>query len=136
MVRICGSAYWGKSFSLGRDFLPGESDLDVALIDQDLFVRSLMEVRQVTRNYTNLTSFRRGAESPNLFRDYAFNKGIIRTDIMPKTELKKHIDHAAASISKIYSDHFAKVSFLIYDCETSFIVKQIEPIKKFRGKAA
>lgn len=132
MIRVCGSAYWGRSFSAGRNFLPGESDLDVALVDERLYVRSLTEVRNITKNYSNLTYFRSGPTSPNIFQEYAFKKGIIRTDVMPSTSLKLKLDAISAKISKKYIDHFAKITFLIYDSETSFTVKQIRPTKKFK----
>ncbi|UWQ42382.1 hypothetical protein K3718_04645 [Leisingera aquaemixtae] len=132
MIRICGSAYWGKSFTAGRGFLPGESDLDVALINEALYVQCLSEVRQTTRNFSNLTAFRSGQNTPLLFQDYAYKKGIIRTDVMPSTRTKKRLDAASNVISRKYAEHFSKVSFSIYDSESSFTVKQISPVRKFR----
>lgn len=133
MVRICGSAYWGKSYSTEIDFRPGESDLDVAVISEALYVRCISEVRQITWNFSNLTSFSSGPRGPLTFQEYAYKKGIVRTDLMPRTHTKKRLDIASDQISRKYSSHFSKITFLVYDSETSFTVKQILPIAKFRN---
>lgn len=135
MIRICGSAYWGQSFETALPFRPSESDLDVALINSALFVRCLSEVRQTTRNFSNLTAFSGGAREPIIFQDYAYKKGIIRIDIMPKTKSKRSLDTISEAMSRKYDKHFSKVSFMIYDSEHSFTVKQITPTTKFRGVA-
>lgn len=134
LIRICGSAYWGRSFTKDADFAPGISDLDVALINGDLYVKCLSEVRQVTRNFSNLTAFRGGQNAPLLFQDYAFKKGIIRTDVMPNTRTKKRLDTASDKVSRKHDDHFSKVSFSVYDSESSFTVKQISSTRKFKAQ--
>ena len=132
LIRICGSAYWGKSFVEERDFVPGDSDLDVALIDQMLYVQCLSEVRQMTRNFSNLTAFSGGANVPLLFQDYAYKKGIIRTDVMPRTRTKQRLISVSDKISRKYASDFSSISFAIYDSENSFTVKQILSTRKFR----
>jgi hypothetical protein len=134
MIKICGSAYWGKSFNTELEFRPGESDLDVALIDSSLFVRALSEVRSLTWNFSNLTYFPSATPSaPTLFQDYAYKKGIIRLDIMPRTKTKQSLDAIAQKASRQFKDHFSKVTLAIYDSEESFTVKQIPSTKKFKG---
>ena len=49
LIRICGSAYWGRSYVSQELFRPSESDLDIAIIHSNLFVRCLSEVRSLTR---------------------------------------------------------------------------------------
>ncbi|WYK04079.1 hypothetical protein DWF04_013535 [Cereibacter sphaeroides f. sp. denitrificans] len=132
-IRICGSAYWGQSFAHDRPFRPAESDLDVALVNGTLFIKCLSEVRQLTWNFSNLTSFRGGAGLPVMFQDYAYKKGIIRVDLMPKTRTKRSLDATSESISRRYGKHFSKITFMVYDSEHSFTVKQIAPTAKFRG---
>lgn len=75
MIRVCGSAYWGRSFVGDRPFIQGESDLDVAVVDSMLFVGALSETRDVTKNFTYLTPFTsRVPNAPLLFQDYAYKK--------------------------------------------------------------
>lgn len=133
MVRICGSAYWGHSFVNDTPFRPAESDLDVALINPQLFVACLSEVRQLTRNFSNLTFFRGAQTIPITFQDYAYKKGIIRVDLMPLTKIKRNLDSVSDAVSRKYINHFSKISFMIYDSEHSFTVKQMWATKKFRG---
>lgn len=133
MIKICGSAYWGRSFIKDEPFEPSISDLDVALIDAGLFVKCLSEVREETRNYSNLTRFLGNPTNPIMFQDYAVKKGIIRIDIMPVTRSKKILEHTSDAISKKYVNHFSKISFMIYDSEKSFTVKQIGAFSKFRN---
>jgi hypothetical protein len=136
MIRVCGSAYWGRSFVTNSEFKPGESDLDVALIDPMLFVRSLSEVRLLTRNFTNLTHFTSAQpNTPSLFQEYAYKKGIIRLDIMPRTKTKLALDAISLRASRQFQDHFSRVTFAIYDNEDSFTVKQIKPAEKFKEEA-
>ena len=130
MIRICGSAYWGKSFSTEEDFVPGTSDLDVGLVSDQLFVRALSEVRSKTLNFTNLTYFPT-TEAPGLFQDYAYKKGIIRIDQMPSTDIKLWIESVFNNISKSYLGHFQNINALIYDSETSFTNRQVGAFSKF-----
>jgi hypothetical protein len=78
-------------------------------------------------------SFYGEASDPIVFQDYAYKKGIIRTDLMPRTRSKKSMDAASERISRKYSDHFSKITFMVYDSEHSFTVKQIAATSKFRG---
>jgi hypothetical protein len=137
MVRVCGSAYWGRSFLTDQPFQAGESDLDVAVIDGSLYVRALSETRQTTWNFSNLTAFPTEPKNAHLvFQDYAYKKGIIRTDLMPRTKLRQQIYTIANTASARYKEHFGRVSVAIYDSESSFSVKQIQPTRKFRVAAA
>lgn len=134
MIRICGSAYWGQSFTTSEAFTPGDSDLDVALVSADLYVQCLSEVRQITFNFSNLTSFNGSQETPLTFQEYAYKKGIIRVDMMPRTRTKMRLDNTSRTVSRNHSRHFSKITFSIYDTESSFAVKQISSVSKFRSK--
>jgi hypothetical protein len=132
MIRVCGSAYWGKSFKSGYDFRPSVSDLDIALIDAGLFVTCLSEVRKLTWNFTNLTKFN-VPNSPQIFQDYAYKKGMIRVELMPLTNSKSNLDRVSQQLSEAYAEHFSKVSIIVYDTENSFTVKQISSAARFVG---
>jgi hypothetical protein len=132
MVRICGSAYWGKRYESGADFAPGESDLDVALISERLFVQLISEVRAKTRNFTNLTFFA-GQEAPAIFQEYALKKGIVRLDVTPRTDTMLKITTMSANLSKKYLNHFSNINLSVYDTEISFSNKQTGALEKFGG---
>lgn len=130
MVRICGSAYWGKRYASGDAFAPGESDLDVALISERLFVQIISEVRAKTHNFTNLTFFS-GQEAPGIFQDYALKKGIVRLDVTPRTDTMLKVTTMSANLSKKYLNHFSSINLSVYDTEMSFSNKQVGALEKF-----
>lgn len=74
-VHIAGSSKMGKSYYKKKDFSPGDSDLDIAIINNDLFTKYTEDINKLTNGFQNLTSF----EEDNfiLYRDYIL-KGIIR----------------------------------------------------------
>ncbi len=135
LVKVCGSAYWGHSFTTGILFTPGKSDLDIALISDSLFVKCLSEVRSQTRNFSNLVSFPQVENGPPnnvIFQDYAYKKGIIRVDKMPFTKTKLNLLEVAKNLTTAHISHFSNINFFIYDSEASFVVKQIGAVEKFR----
>lgn len=135
-IRICGSAYWGKRYRDEAPFEPGVSDLDVALINPPIFCRCMAEVREATKNFSDQTVFpkiSRDITTFDEFRDYAFRKGIIRTDLLPDTKTRRDMVAASDNISRDYLDHFEKITFFIYDSAVSFAVKQAGAVKKFRS---
>lgn len=135
-VRICGSAYWGYRFKDESPFSPGVSDLDVALISPQLFCRCMAEIRQLTKNFNDQTAFPQPTRRISVyveFRDYAFGKGIIRTDHLPNVKTRADLERASEVISREFLSHFEKISFSIYDSALSFAVKQAGAAGKFRS---
>ena len=58
-VKVVGSAHTGYSYFKERDFVPGESDLDVAIISPSLFQDYSEQVYWMTHRYSDLTKFSR-----------------------------------------------------------------------------
>ncbi|WP_157969011.1 hypothetical protein [Tropicimonas sp. IMCC34011] len=134
-IRICGSAYWGRRFRDGSPFEPGVSDLDVAVISPLIYCRAMAETRDLTKNFSDQTSFPKASKrlsSFEEFQDYAFRKGIIRIDQLPNTLTRRLMMAASERISRDFLDHFEKITFSIYDSTSSFAVKQAGAAKKFR----
>jgi hypothetical protein len=134
-VRICGSAYWGRRFRDCSPFEPGVSDLDVALISPALFCRCMAEAREVSKNFTDQTVFPKSSKiipSFEEFQAYAFRKGIIRVDLLPRTKTQRVLIKASDDISRDFLEHFEKITFSIYDSALSFAVKQASAAEKFR----
>lgn len=136
-IRICGSAYWGRSFVKDEPFNPGVSDLDVALISPAMFCKCMTEVREITKNFSDQTSFpatSRAISAYEEFQSYSFKKGIIRADLLPKVRTRNALQDASEKVSREYLDHFEKISFIIYDSSQSFAVKQAGAARKFRNE--
>lgn len=135
-IRICGSAYWGRSFAKDRPFTPGESDLDAAIISPSLYCRCMAEVRDLTKDFADQTHFpatRRSISTYDQFLSYSFKKGMIRGDLLPPVKTKMDLQHASEEVSRKYLEHFEKISFVVYDSMQSFAVKQARATEKFRG---
>ncbi|WP_143515644.1 hypothetical protein [Pseudooceanicola marinus] len=134
-VRICGSAYWGRRFRDESPFLPGVSDLDVAIISPQIFCRCMSEVRDLSKNFSDQSVFPKvtGKVSTfELFRDYAFGKGLIRTEHLPNVRTRRGFIESSDRISRDFASHFEKISFALYDSALSFANKQAGATRKFR----
>ncbi|WP_341708925.1 hypothetical protein [Halopseudomonas sp.] len=56
-IQVAGSAKTGRSFHKQKDFDPGNSDLDIAIIDPGLFRRYMEAIFSVTKGYSDNTGF-------------------------------------------------------------------------------
>lgn len=128
-VMLTGSAFTGRSFLKDQPFRPGESDLDLAVVDRDLFRELLLCASRATRYFRDQTpfkpasGFKTGTETFTNFRSYAFNRGIIRPDLMPECEAKNQIGDLCQSLTNKYIDIFHHVSIAIYGDEEYFVAK-------------
>ena len=128
-VMVTGSAFTGLSYREGQPFRPGESDLDVAVVDRDLFRELLLCASRATRYFRDQTSFRpasgyrTGTDTFKNFRSYAFNRGIIRPDLMPMCAAKDQIDDLCQRLTNQYASLFSHVSIAIYGDEEYFVAK-------------
>lgn len=128
-VMLTGSAFTGQSFLEKQPFSPGVSDLDVAVVDRDLFRELLLCASRATRYFRDQTPFqpssgyKTGAETFKNFRSYAFNRGIVRPDLMPECDAKHQIEDLCQALTNKYIDLFSTISISIYGDEEYFIAK-------------
>lgn len=131
-VYVAGSAQLGYSYVKGREFISGESDLDVAVINPALFRTYFELVHQDTRNFTNLTRFPRGPggiDNSERFRAYLL-KGVIRPDLLPYCKARTKWFEFFGDLSTKYASAFKKISAGIYFSEYFFKAKQLSVITK------
>lgn len=134
-VHVAGSAKIGRSIHKGRDFVPGTSDLDIAIIDARLFTRYMELVCNVTRNYTNLTKFPHSKHSSTSEAYLRYlSKGIFRPDLMVVGEERAKINNFFGGLSSKYSELFSSINVAIYLSESFFENKQRSVIKNFFDK--
>ncbi|WP_313917951.1 hypothetical protein, partial [Tahibacter sp.] len=83
-VQVAGSAKLGYSIHKKTDFSVGQSDLDLSIIDAPLFARYLALGLNLSKGYTDGSSFpiRHGQSTQNEYLRY-LTKGIFRPDLMP-----------------------------------------------------
>lgn len=129
-IQVAGSAKTGRSIFQQRDFIPGVSDLDVAIIDQRLFSKYMEIVYAETRGYTDKTRFsiRSGRSTFDEYLTY-ITKGIFRPDLMPAGQEKASITNFFGLLSRNHTDLFKDINAAIYLSESFFESKQRSAIK-------
>lgn len=129
-VQVTGSAKTGRSFHKKRAFESGISDLDIAIVDPELYRKYIEMVFRKSKGYKNKTIFpiRQGRSTFREYQDYVL-KGIFRADLMPTCRERGEWDAFFGKISRRHGDLFKRVSASIYFSEIFFEYKQCSSIK-------
>ena len=129
-IQVAGSAKTGRSFFQKRDFVPGSSDLDIAIIDSRLFSKYMEIVYSETRGYTDKTRFsiRDNRSTYDEYLTY-ITKGIFRPNLMPAGQEKANITNFFGLLSRNHTDLFKDINAAIYLSESFFESKQRSAIK-------
>jgi hypothetical protein len=132
-VKVVGSAQTGYSYYKERDFVSGQSDLDVAIISATLFQEYSHEIYSLTERYTDLTRFHRkkGISVAQYFRDNLAS-GLFRPDLMPECKLKADWFSFFNKLSNNYVDLFSNINAGIYLSEAFFECKHLTIIDAYR----
>ena len=111
-VQVVGSSKTGYSYHKNREFRSGESDLDIAIIDSNMFLKHARIAFKVTKRYQDLTSFRT-TEQHQGFVSY-LAKGMIRPDLMPRCKEKDEWFEFFNRLSSDYYQLFKNINGGIY----------------------
>ena len=120
-VQVVGSSKVGFSYHQDREFVPGESDLDIAIIDTSLFVKYSEIVFRVTNGYTSRQMFEQGSDS-RFTKGLA--KGMMRPDLMPRCQEKNEWFDFFRQLSSRYYRLFDNINGGIYASYFFFENKQ------------
>ena len=82
-IYVCGSTQFGFSYIKNKEFIPGESDLDLAIISASLFSRYYGAAIEATNGFTDLRKFKSN-EQANLFFTGISRHGMIRPNSLPR----------------------------------------------------
>ncbi|MHA4046556.1 hypothetical protein [Bacillus cereus] len=131
-VHIVGSAKTGSSLYKRTEFTPKESDLDVAIINQNLFLKYSEYAYLRSKGYSDQTVFRGkgGISQANSFKNY-LSRGILRPDMLPRGELKEEWFRFFNKLSTKYNKEFKDINAGIYASQFFFESKQAETIEKY-----
>lgn len=137
-VQVVGSAKTGHSFYKNQSFVKGISDLDIAIVDANLFVQYVDKVFQLTKGFSDRTGFHRFPDGSSSFQSYKeyLSKGIFRPDLMPSGILKAEWRSFFGRLSGKYSDTFKSINAGIYLSQTFFEQKQKQSIKDYINSKA
>lgn len=135
-VQIVGSAKTGFSLIKNTDFDSSRSDLDIALVDRELFGKfweiafkrsdgfQLGAFQLVGQNKEDATARRK--------RFLKFlQRGILSPDFFPQCVERAELESQFRDLSQGYSMHFARISAYIYASETFFEAKQKDAVDHY-----
>lgn len=132
-IQVAGSAKIGHSLHKGREFIEGESDLDIAIIDQRLFMDYMQKIFEITKGYSDRSKFpfREGVSTDGEYLAY-LTKGIFRADLMPTCEARKMWNKFFGQLSKRHGKLFKSINAGIYLSQIFFENKQRSAINKYK----
>lgn len=135
-IQIAGSSKTGYSYVKDKDFIAGQSDLDVAIIDPWLFQKYSEIVMKESDGLKDQSKFGRTKEGNSRYQIYASNlaKGFFRPDCMPPCETRKKWFNFFNKLSEQYIDLFKDINAGIYFSQVFFEYKQGENIDFFKEK--
>lgn len=136
-IQIAGSAKTGRSPHKDKDFIPGKSDLDIAIINPQLFIKYMELVFIKTKGYSDLTSLpmktKRNVPTIKFHKEY-LSKGMFFPDAIPYGPERAEWFDFFSKLSDKHQDQFKSINAVIYISESLFVEKQTSAIKKYTEK--
>lgn len=120
-VHVAGSAKTGYSYYKSKEFIAGESDLDIAIIDSNLFIKYVDIVSTVTKGFKDKRRF-----NYNKYPSYCnyIASGIFRPDLMPRCKEKSEWFSFFNKLSGSYYELFKDINAGIYATQSIFEERQ------------
>ncbi len=133
---VVGSAQTGYSYYKQSDFKPKVSDMDLAIIDSNLFRLYCETVFLETQGYTDLTKFPikydgKIKRSVDKYFGKQLRKGQFRPDLMPYCKKRSEWFDFFDGLSRDHSDIFGNINCCIYFSEQFFEGKHKSIVEKF-----
>jgi hypothetical protein len=130
-ILIAGSAQLGESVHSSKIFNPETSDLDLAIIDKDYYLKLGNLVQRNTMDFQDLTKFptlEGIPDVPQLYKDN-YCKGFIHVFMLPSSDEKRKIRTLFNALTKAHHDKFKDISGSFYSSLQSFEKKQSHLIR-------
>jgi len=129
-VQVAGSAKLGHSLHKKTMFTPGQSDLDLAIIDGPLFTSYLEVGLKLSKGYSDGASFPiRGSISTQAEYLRYLARGIFRPDLMPNGPERADWGNFFGQLAAKHVALFKSISAAIYLSQGCFESKQRSAIK-------
>ncbi|MFP2505526.1 hypothetical protein [Buttiauxella gaviniae] len=139
-IQVTGSAKIGVSLHKKTAFSAASSDLDVAIIDRDLFVKISEKIHIETNGLTRGDLFpkykdKNTGKQVDKHEDYKRNllKGILMDNCMPLGDTKRSWVKFFEDLSSEYRKDFKSISGAIYLSQYYFVNKQKSIIQYVNG---
>ena len=130
-ILISGSAQLGESIHSPKMFDPQTSDLDLAIVDKENFLKLGALVQRETKDFLDLTKFPKLQNINNVSQLYKDNycKGFIHTFMIPPSEEKRKIVDFFGKLTIKHQTKFTEISASFYASLQSFETKQAHLIR-------
>ncbi len=130
-IQFSGSGKVGYSYFKNREFIPGKSDLDIAIVDLQLFNKYSEIVYGITKGFTDLTKFPT-KDDTSVYHQYlrTLVRGFFRPDLMPYCPQKNEWFKFFNNLSSKYYKLFKNINAGIYASQYFFEQKQIDVVEK------
>ena len=128
-IHVVGSAKTGKSFHKNSAFMPKTSDLDIAIIDSELFQYYSEWAFEQSRGFKNQSAFpvQNGISTYIMYSTF-IAKGIFRPDLMPNGDKRAKWLEFFGQLSFKHKDLFSTINAAVYLSQVYFEHKQLSII--------
>ena len=132
-IQVVGSAKTGESYYKFTEFSQGSSDLDIAIISPELYLKYMELSFKVTKGYSDQTKFKINKHRQSDIHQFkkCISQGIFRPDLMPSCTEKAEWWKFFNKLSNRYHDLFKNINAGIYATQYFFEFKQIEALTKY-----
>lgn len=132
-IRVVGSAHTGFSLVKGTSFDPVHSDLDIAIVDSQLYLRLFEDAFLQTKGWSDVAMFSNGLRAREIKSEFLryLRKGIIRPDLMPASPLKAEWTNYFGKLGDKHSNFCRGITAAVYALESFMAAKQESAIEKF-----
>jgi len=136
-VQVVGSAKLGFSCHKENKFNPATSDLDIAIINKDLFFKYIEIVYEKTNGYGDQSGFPKNEFGVSRYGEYIkyIARGIFRPDLMPSCMKKAEWRTFFTQLSAQHSSYFKSINCGIYSTEFFFESKQKNNISEYKSRS-
>lgn len=129
-IHVVGSAKLGYSLYKKKDFSAKDSDLDLSIIDAQLFAKYVGIGLHLSKGYTDGSIFPiRNGQSTQVEYLQNLTKGIFRPDLMPNGKERAEWSNFFGRLSSKHLEVFKSISASVYLSQTCFENKQRSTIK-------
>ncbi|MFS0601124.1 hypothetical protein [Peribacillus frigoritolerans] len=129
-VQVVGSAKTGKSYYKFTDFAVAKSDLDIAIISPELFLKYTEICHRVTKGYSDQSMFSLNRHGKSDIYEFKKNltQGMFRPDLMPNSPSKDDWRRFFNKLSNKHHKLFKNINAGIYSSQYFFEYKQIDAL--------
>jgi len=130
-IYVTGSAHIGFSLKTSTEFTSKSSDLDIAIVDSNLFEIILNKISDETMYFSNKSVFK----NEQMYKSYISNiaKGLIHPRYFPFGKTKKTWDTFFYTLTMKHSEKYNKITACLFLSENSFKKKQKNSVSYFRA---